>query len=436
MSVAPSNLLPVTFSQANIACQPRACVKLNHLLYPLKSFKINKSAYGATNTASFVVPYSGNPDWTKALFRDTATTYDPIPVEIWAGFPSSPSSTPTVAGLSKRFAGVLDIYDPEDMDTTEFHCRSVAAPLTTDRITTAVQNLTTVAFIKQVCAPYNIPVVVDPTLQPTTLVKIYSQDYVVGLHNLIKWDVLLRASVFDDVDVWEDDGTLYYVHPWNVASVVPTLSKMMDLKYGTDILSFKPSHSPQFNRNIRITVSSYLDRTRVSSATRVQTVTDGVQVRQVIKTSTATPNFGVNGGTSVTYGNDGSVTYGSWTSSGGPSQGSNAPIADSGLEKYTFTYANLTPTECQQRAELIWRQISQHEYQGEFELAVTPDLLPLLNIESRISLTGYGMSRFNTEYWPRTLEESFEMADENSDEAKGWTATIKGVNHTLPLGGV
>jgi hypothetical protein len=46
------------------------------------------------------------------------------------------------------------------------------------------------------------------------------------------------------------------------------------------------------------------------------------------------------------------------------------------------------------------------------------------------------MRRFNTEYWPRSIDESFEMAEENSGESRGWTATIKGVNHTLPLGAV
>jgi hypothetical protein len=311
-----SSLLPVTFSQKHSISQARACVKINGALYPIKSFQINKNAHGATNTASFVLSYAGNPDWTNKLFRDTATTYSPIYVEIWAGFPSNPGSKPTTSGLSRRFTGVLDVYDPDDMLQTEFHCRSIAAPLTTDQITTAVQNLTTVEFIKKICAPYNIPVVIDPSLQPLTLAKIYAQEYVVGLHNLIKWDVLLRASVFDDVDVWEDDGTLYYVHPWNVQSVMQTQKNSsrdyspLPLVYGRDVMSFKPAHSPQFNRNVRVTVGSYIDKTRVGSSTHVQTVPGGVQVRSIIKTSTATPNFGVNGGSSITYGNDGSVTYG------------------------------------------------------------------------------------------------------------------------------
>jgi hypothetical protein len=46
------------------------------------------------------------------------------------------------------------------------------------------------------------------------------------------------------------------------------------------------------------------------------------------------------------------------------------------------------------------------------------------------------MDEFNTEYWPRTLDETFDTATEpGSDEAQGWRVTIRGVSHTLPLGG-
>lgn len=67
---------------------------------------------------------------------------------------------------------------------------------------------------------------------------------------------------------------------------------------------------------------------------------------------------------------------------------------------------------------------------------MTPEILPFLNIENRFNLSGYGMSFFNTEYWPRTLDETFDMADENSDTAGGWTVRSHAINHTPPLGSV
>jgi hypothetical protein len=444
-----SSLAPVVFQQKSTAARARACVKVDDLLYPIKSYRISKNAHGATNTGSFMLPYAGNPDWTNQLFRDSSVQGPagnaPVYVEIWAGFPPSPSSQPSLDGLVRRFYGVVDTYDPEDMDQTEFRLRSIAAPLTTDRITTAVQNLTTVDFIRQICAPYNIRVVIDPELtNPMTLAKVYAQEFMVGLKNLVKWDVLLRASIFDDVDVWEDDGVLYYVHPWNVTSVMQAQKSNagrnyanLPLQYGTNVFSFHPSHSPQFSRNIRVQIHSYSARTRVSVTTRVQSVLGGINVAQVVKTSTATPQWGTNGGSSTTYNSDGTVSHSTWSSSGGSASGSNAPISESGLEAYDFFFPNLTATECQTLSQSIWRQISQHEYQGEFKLAVTPDLLPYLNIENRFVLDGYGMSLFNTTYWPRTLDESFDMATEpGSSSAGGWIITSHAVNHTPPLGAV
>jgi hypothetical protein len=431
-----SSLQPVEFTQGSSAAQARACVKVDGRLYLLKSFRLLKNAHGATNTGSFVLAYGGNPDWTSQLFRGDGDNR-PIYCEVWAGFPPYPGPNPSISGLTRRFYGVVDKYDPEDMSQTTFNLRSIAAPLTSDRITSAIQNKTTTEVIREICAPYSIPVFIDPELtNPFTLARVYAQDFMVGLKNLVKWDVLLRSSVFDDTDVWEDDGTLYYVHPWNVTKYV-SRAKTLQLKYGANVLSFLPSHSPQFARNIRVQIHSYSAKTRVSVTTRVQSVLGGINVKQAIKTSTAVPQWGTNGGTSTTYNSDGSISHSQWTSSGGSASGSNAPISESGLELYDFYIPNLNPTECQALSQAIWRQISQHEYQGEIKLVVTPENLPYLNIESRFVMSGYGMSLFNTEYWPRTLEESFEMATEpGQSDAGGWTVSMHAVNHTPPLGAV
>ncbi|HEY6485384.1 MAG TPA: hypothetical protein VIX83_03245 [Candidatus Cybelea sp.] len=454
MSIVPggplagfSSLTTVSFKQNDTYCRPRACIKLDEKVYPVKRFSISKNAHGATNTAEFTLGYAGMPDWTNELFRgiQAGNQDQPVYAEIWAGFPANPGSKPSLSGLSRRFYGILDIYDPEDMNETTFHLRSIGSPLTTDRITSQIQNLSTVQFLKTICAPYKIPVVVDPALtQPFTLARVYASEFLVGLKQLIKWDVGLKCSIFDDTDIWEDDGTLYYVQPWNVVKVMQSQKQTsknynpLNLEYGVDIIKFTPSHAPQFSRNIRVSVHTYSAKERVAATTRIQSVVGGVNVAQVIRASTATPDWGNNGGTSTTYSNDGtssSMSQSSWSASGGSSNGSNTPIAESGKEEYDEYIPNLSPTEVQSLAKAIWRQISQHEYQGTFELAVTPQILPYLNIEMRIQLTGYGMAAFNTEYWPRTLDETFDMATEpGSSEALGWRVTIHGVNHTLPLG--
>ena len=432
-----SDLLPVTFSPSYSSNAPRAYAVINGTPYAIKSFTVDKNSHGATNTGSLVVSYKGNPDWTVELFRGDQpltpggqfsldTSNNPVYVQIYAGFPSPASSTVPFGGGSLRFYGLVDMYDPYDMDRTEFKLRSLAAPLTTDRISTSVQNLTTTAFLQQICAPYGLQVMIDPTLtSPLTLAQVYSQDFVTGLKNLVKWDVIQRSSMFDDVDVWEDNGTVYYIRPQNVQTAVPSLAQTLNVTYGKDIKTFHGTHAPQFSRNIAVRVHSYTSRVRQSVTTIVADLGFGdVSVTQNLKTSVSNPVFGTNNGTRTVYSSNGNTSTTSWVSSGGPAQGSNTPLSESGKEVLDISLPNLTPQACQQYAQAIWRQVSMHEYQGEFEFAVTPELLQYLNIESRITMSGYGMSAFNTTYWPRTMSESFDMSS-------GWTVKFGCVNHTL-----
>lgn len=443
------SLQPVLFTVKSEYGRARACVVIdkngpNEKLYNLKSFSVNRNAHGATNNASFVVPYAGNPDWTGELFRDTSagtTNIKPVYVEIWAGFPKNPGPTPSTDGLSRRFYGIVDTYDPEDMAQTEFRLRSIAAPLTTDRITTSLQNITTVQFIQQMGAKYGIPVSIDPSLAspgsgtpgPLTLAKVYAQEFVVGLRNLVIWDVMLRSSVFDDADIWEDNGTIYYWHPWNVPR------KTLELLYGSNVKKFSGAHAPQFSRNIKVQVHSYRAKTRVSVTSRLASlVGGGAELAQSVKTSYAVPTFGLNQVKTNTYDANGNlVNTRLVTTTGGPASSTTQPITESGTENYDFWIPNLTPDECNSLVAAVWREISMHEYQGQFTLAVTPSNLDYLAIESLFDFNGYGMSKFNTQYWPRDIQETFQGAsNEGANEAQGWEVVVKSVNHTPPLGAV
>jgi hypothetical protein len=73
----------------------------------------------------------------------------------------------------------------------------------------------------------------------------------------------------------------------------------LSLRYGTNVKSFMPEHSPAYNRNIRVQVHSYTAKTRESVTTRVDSVIGGINVKQVIKLSTASPVWGQNAGTST-----------------------------------------------------------------------------------------------------------------------------------------
>jgi hypothetical protein len=437
-------LQPLKFSSAGSSvAQPRAAVRIfpggsvKPITLNVISFRIEKTVHGVANTASFVVSYAGNPDWTRALLRGEAGVPDDLPiyVEIWAGFPSNPGSSPNTGGLSRRFYGVVDVYDTKDADEVEFHCRSIAAPLCTDKILSSVQNLTTVQFIQQIGKQYGMPVYVDPELtEPFTLARVYGQDFVVGLHDMYKWDVLVRSAQCDDVDLWEDQGVLFYVHPWNVDR------EKLELHYGSNVLGFQGHHSPQFNRNVQVFVHSYSDKIRTSITTRVQniigSVVPGVNVSQAIKVSYASPQWGTNNVTTKSYYSNGDTSTTQSSTSGGSASGSTVSsraISDSGKERYEFYLPNLTSAECDRLAKAIWRQISMHEYQADISLAITPAILEKVDITSLIDFTGYGMTRFNTKYWARTMSESFAGAEPGSPDSEGWTVDFHVVNHAPPI---
>ena len=290
-------------------------------------------------------------------------------------------------------------------------------------------------MLKRFAAEYNIPVKVDPALvSPYTLAMVYGQDQIVGLKQLIKWDVLLKSALCDDVDLWEDDGTLNYFYAWDVPR------KTINLVYGTNVKDFKGTHSPQFNRNIEIFVHSGTLRVRQSTTVRVKTNTGGdvpgVDVTTNTRTSVRVPVWGTNQATTTTYYSNGTVAVTTGSATGGPSSGSTTAISESGKEIYYITRNNYTPQQCEDYAKKVWRQISMHEYQADFVLAMTPDLLPSVGITALLNFTGYGMSLFNTTYWPRSYVEQFDGPEPGSDTAPGWTVSFHAVNHQPPVGGV
>ena len=94
----------------------------------------------------------------------------------------------------------------ERLEKTTFNCCSIAAALCTDKVSTLVQNLTTVQFLERLAGQYDIQINAVTRNMPFLLANVYGHDFIVGLKSLYKWDVLVRVSAFDDGDVWEDDG--------------------------------------------------------------------------------------------------------------------------------------------------------------------------------------------------------------------------------------
>lgn len=427
MSQAPPG--PVTYEQYGKAFAARAAFKLNGKTYLQTQYSIIKNAHGAADEATVVLSTQNNPDWSIELYKNADDT-TPTIAEIYAGFPGDTSLGQTnLAPLSRRFYGILDSYAPTGKDgKMTFHLRNFAALLLDEKITTLAQNQTSVQFATQCAAEAGLKLVTLVIGTPATLAQVFTKDFVVGIKNLSKFEVLKRAAQVDDVDVWVEDDTLYYA----AASLI--MRQQIEIHYGRDLLDFAGNHAAMFSKNIKVEVRTYSPRTRVSHVTRVTTNPDGtVTKKSYTKTLTSTPVFGTLGGSTTTQGPGTTTTTGSSGSGGGFSSGYTGPGKDFGPEPYVFYIPNLTPQQANDRALKLWRQISMFEYQATFTLAATPTILPLIGITALLRHSGNPLAKFNSDYWPRRITETFEGASAFGEaQSNGWRFEVDCVNHTPP----
>ena len=213
------------------------------------------------------------------------------------GFPRGVSSgSIDVTQLSRRFSGIIDDYEVDELaDTWQFQCRSLGAILTDQKVTTQSQNQTTVDFVKTMAAQFQLQAVIGlkSGQVPETLQGVYGRDFLVGLKNMRIWDIFMDAAEVDDVDVWVHDDVVYYVSADQVVKL--GLGHVKSLRYGQDLKTFTGKHAPTFNKNISVEVRTYNPKIRHSVSVRIDTDGDGNPVVSASsRTITTTPIFGQN----------------------------------------------------------------------------------------------------------------------------------------------
>ncbi|HEY1680966.1 MAG TPA: hypothetical protein VGF98_04970 [Candidatus Tumulicola sp.] len=425
--------------------QPRFVVKIDGHQYIAESFETSINAHGATDSATVVMPIMGNsnmsptvkdgkavlyPDWTLSIKRTEKNAGTPVLIEIWAGEPVNPSAfrATNLAGLTKRFSGIVDLYSVQfDDNKTTFSCRSMAYPLTTNKIVFPFpreNSVTTVAFIQQQCKRFGIRMA-PPNLvgDPVLMIDVFGAEFISGVQDWYIWDVILQCAQTDDVDVWVDrTGTLRY----EAASRVKRTK--IPLVWGEDIHAIDGTHAPQFSKTVRVTVRSYTKRTRTASISRVTTNADGgTDVSAYSRRVTSAPIFGTTSSLVTSIGKNGDVTTSLQTVSGGAASGSTGVEGDSNIEHYLIPLKNATRAMCQDQAQKIWRQISMHEYALKIDVPVTLKNLAAMDVTALLEISGLPMALFNTQVWPRQIIERL-------SPKSGWQWEIDTVNHTLPSG--
>jgi hypothetical protein len=418
------------------ASTPRAVAIINGTNYQISAYTVSANAHGATDTATVTIPISSNPDFSLELFKD-ANDQTPVYVEIYAGFPATPAVSLTdISQLSRRFVGVVDQYTAKfGTDQIIFNCRSFAAPLVDNFITTYTQNQTTQAFIAQQAAAIGLPVKFNLPYPARTIQEVLAYDNIGGaniagtVYKMRIWDLILRCAQVDDVDVWVDSTpTLHYEAPWLVSRNSVPMNWLRDF----EVDGLEATHSPQFSRNIQVEVHTYQKRVKVATSVRV--TTDPISGESTIEQTSRTVTSAIVPGTNQTIATataaDGTVTVTSSTGSGGSFSAAGSQAAgESGKEKYIFYVRNVSPQLANQKARNLWRQISMHEFAITGKFPMTKALLLTLSITSLVKVANLPYAFANDTYWPRSLNEAFDLQ-------AGWVVDMHAVNHQLPANAV
>jgi hypothetical protein len=425
---------------------PRISATIDGKQYLPKSYVLTTNAHGATDTATVEIPISTNPDWTQQIARSDSggNANKPVPIEIFLDLNNT-------GIFMSRFVGIVDQYSAAGAaDGCTFSCRSMAAPLTSTKITTpftAGSSITTVAFIQQQAARFGLTtnIVLAPGQQPAQMIKVLGAEFVTGVRNWNIWDLMLQCAQYDDVDIWVDrTGQLNY----QATSFITR--NPLQYVWGENILDLVGTHSPQFSRNVQVEVHSYTKRTRQSSGSRAQSlINGGMQTTNWSRKVIGSPIFGTTDYVSTSYNSDGTVTTTKSSLSGGSaSSGPTKFATESGVERYIFYVANKTPADCDLISKRIWRQISMHEYSIKLTVPIMQSALGVMDVTADIEVYGFPLSAFNQNpstgkssiagvpdsqvgggYWPREIVETVDIN-------RGAIWEVDAVNHSLAAGAV
>ena len=220
MSQTPFPIGNDNFEQFYESSSPVAVARINGACYLVEDFDVDLNAHGATSSASCVLPIKGNPDFSQSFARVGGTA---VTGEIFVG-PKPPGWSPggqvSISGLQRVYYGLVAQYDPAfTSDRVTFELRSLASPLVDEKIITLATNIKTVDFIQSVCSQFGLIFYQQLGNAPFTVQEVLGEMYVpssnfsAAIHGMRIWDLILQCAQLDNVDVWEDQGTVYYANP-------------------------------------------------------------------------------------------------------------------------------------------------------------------------------------------------------------------------------
>jgi len=371
--------------QSAVARAPRGIVQIALSLggqlvpVPFVDLEVNNNTFYAADTFRVHLPVSGLPA-TLTLEMLLATQPD-IYVECWAGFPSDPTSY-TTGGLSRLIYGKADEVT-WDMATNamEISGRDLSSIFIDNKTEQKYPNLTSSQIVAKLAATAGLKANVVAT--GTKVGKYYDVDHVRLQDDRTQWDLLTYLAREEQYVVYVEGTTLNFIPqpkdsqtPYQFTySPAPTLGGSI----GLNAENIKITHQKTLAKGVTVTVRSWNQN----------------QSKTFTKKATASHvNSGLGKG-----------------GSGGSIKGS--------PQNYSYTIANLTPDQAQQKANSLLAEISRHEIKAEIEG-------PADNALSRtdvIQITGTGTVVDTQVFHIASIVRTLSMAD-------GYKWKVEAKNHS------
>jgi hypothetical protein len=346
--VSSLNSVPVK----SVVRQPRALAKINGTIVDgLISLEIEETSFSHPSTfrAEFAVsalPEANNVAWWMK-------TADEIGVELFIGFPPDPSDY-DASDLTSVFYGVADDIDVEwDTQTLHVSGRDLSSKLADVKTAEKYINKTASAVATILAGMYGLTPVVTAT---TTLIGKYYQLDHVDLHDdQTQWDLLTWLAREERFVCFVQNKSLYF-------QPKPSPSQTPYLLQWTPPLGDEGFNSANV---IRLTT------------TRELALAKGIKV--AVTSWNAKHNQG----------------YTKTAQQGGGSS----------PQTYSWVIAGLDPGDCQDRANQLLTELSQHERKISFE-GPADNILRLANV---IQLSGTGTA-LDQVYYPTGIKRSFDAS--------------------------
>jgi hypothetical protein len=423
------------FEQFYETSSPVVVARINGACYFIEEFDVDLNAHGATSSGSLTLPIKGNPDFSKSFANVGGTA---VTGEIFVGTEPpgwNPSGQPSIDGLTRVYYGLVAQYDPKFAgDRVQFQLRSLASPLVDEKIQQLATNVKTVDFIARVCAQFGLQFQAQLGSAPITVQEVLGEMYVGGadfsatIHGMRIWDLILQCATFDNVDVWEDQGTVYYANPAVIERPLVQLAYGQDLTFVSDD-GLTGSHALMFAKDVQVEVRSGQPRVSSSNAVRIVTNADAsVSITSVNKITTGNPQWGTPNIVTTTYSPSGEVISTKQVTGGKFSTGYTSQGKESTAQRYIFPLRNASPAACNAYAISQWRKISQEEYTVQMRIPLT-EAVGIIPVTALLNVSNVPYSKFNTQYYPRTLALS-------GGSERAFMFEIGAVSHVLGLGAV